>query len=204
MTTLTWRERPTMLGSLLGGFALLVCAAVAISAKLTLPLITARQQEDTQRLLAQVLPNSQYDSMPSQEEVSLTLDGQTVHFFRARQQGAVSAVALFASPRGYGGPIQLLVGIQSDGSLSGVRVISHTETPGLGDKIETSKSDWILGFTGLSLGQPDEAGWHVKKDGGQFDSFTGATITPRGVVKGVHDTLTLFARHRATLLDIKE
>ena len=87
MTTLTWRERPTMLGSLLGGFALLVCAAVAISAKLTLPLITARQQEDTQRLLAQVLPNSQYDRMPSQEEVSLTLDGQTVHFFRARHAG---------------------------------------------------------------------------------------------------------------------
>lgn len=85
-----------------------------------------------------------------------------------------------------------------------MRVISHTETPGLGDKIETAKSDWILGFDGLSLQKPDEQGWHVKKDGGQFDSFTGATITPRAVVKGVHESLQLFAQHRNELLDRKE
>lgn len=203
-TPLALRERPSFLGALLGGFALLVCGAVALSSTLTTPLITLRQQEDTQRLLSQVLPNQAYDQLPSKEELTLTLDGTPVHFFRARQGGQVTAIALFAAPRGYGGEIHLLLGIDAAGTLTGVRVISHTETPGLGDKIETAKSDWILGFDGLSLQKPDEQGWHVKKDGGQFDSFTGATITPRAVVKGVHDSLQLFAQHRNELLDRKE
>ena len=203
-TTLALRERPAFLGALLGGFALLVCGAVALSSTLTTPLITLRQQEDTQRLLAQVLPNQAYDQLPSKEELTLTLGGTPVHFFRARQGGKVTAIALFAAPRGYGGEIHLLLGIDAAGTLTGVRVISHTETPGLGDKIETAKSDWILGFDGLSLHKPDERGWHVKKDGGQFDSFTGATITPRGVVKGVHESLQLFARYQNELLDRKE
>ena len=203
-TPLALRERPAFLGALLGGFALLVCGAVALSSTLTSPFITQRQQEDTQRLLSQVLPNQAYDQLPSKEELTLTLDGAPVHFFRARQGGQVTAIALFASPRGYGGEIHLLLGIDASGTLTGVRVISHTETPGLGDKIETAKSNWILGFNGLSLQKPDEQGWHVKKDGGQFDSFTGATITPRAVVKGVHDSLQLFARHQNELLDRKE
>jgi hypothetical protein len=84
----------------------------------------------------------------------------------------------------------MLLGIDAQGTLTGVRVISHTETPGLGDKIETAKGDWILGFDGLSLHKPDDQGWHVKKDGGQFDSFTGATITPRAVVKGLPPTIS--------------
>ena len=203
-TPLALRERPSFLGALLGGFALLVCGAVALSSTLTSPFITQRQQEDTQRLLSQVLPNQAYDQLPSKEELTLTLDGTPVHFFRARQGGQVTAIALFAAPRGYGGEIHLLLGIDAAGTLTGVRVISHTETPGLGDKIETAKSDWILGFDGLSLQKPDEQGWHVKKDGGQFDSFTGATITPRAVVKGVHESLQLFAQHRNELLDRKE
>src|SRR5574344_1471857 len=203
-TPLALRERPAFLGALLGGFALLVCGAVALSSTLTTPLITLRQQEDTQRLLSQVLPNQAYDQLPSKEELTLTLDGTQVHFFRARQGGQVTAIALFAAPRGYGGEIHLLLGIDAAGTLTGVRVISHTETPGLGDKIETAKSNWILGFNGLSLQKPDEQGWHVKKDGGQCDSFTGATITPRAVVKGVHDSLQLFAQHRTALLDRKE
>ena len=203
MTTilLPLRQQPRFMALLLGGFALLVCGSVAISSRLTAPQILLRQQEDTQRLLTQVLPSSLYDNMPSQDEVTLTLDGQPVHFFRARQGDKVSAIALFASSRGYGGDIQMLLGIDAQGTLTGVRVISHTETPGLGDKIETAKGDWILGFDGLSLHKPDDKGWHVKKDGGQFDSFTGATITPRAVVKGVHESLQLFARHSAQLLD---
>ncbi|MCD8548184.1 MAG: electron transport complex subunit RsxG [Aeromonadaceae bacterium] len=203
-TTLDWKQKPHFMGLLLGGFALLVCVLVATGAHLTAPLIALRTQEDTQKLLDQVIPAELYDGVPSQEPFSLTLDGQTVTGFRARKGGEVTAVALFAETQGYSGPIRLLLGIDAHGVLTGVRVLSHTETPGLGDKIQTNKSDWILGFAGLSLGNPDETGWHVKKDGGQFDGFTGATITPRAVVKGVHESLTLFAKHSAALLDSKE
>jgi len=126
-----------------------------------------------------------------------------VHFFRARQGGVGSGVALFAETSGYSGVIRLLLGIDANGTLTGVRVLSHTETPGLGDAIDLSKSQWVLSFNGKSLQQPNEKGWHVKKDGGQFDSFTGATITPRAVVKGVHEALQLFQRHQNEFLDRK-
>ncbi len=202
MTTLSvpFRDKPLYPSLVLGGFALLVCSAVALSSRLTSPSIALRQQEDTQRMLVQVIPSELYDNNPSQEEISLVLDGQPVHFFRARKDGAVSGVALFAETIGYAGPIRLLLGLDAKGVLTGVRVLSHTETPGLGDKIELSKGEWILGFNGLSLSQPDARGWHVKKDGGQFDGFTGATITPRAVVKGVYESLQLFARHQDAFL----
>ena len=93
------------------------------------------------------------------------------------------------SREGYSGPINLLVAVNVDGTLSGVRVVSHKETPGLGDKIETNKDDWILGFVGKSLSNPSEALWKVRKDGGEFDQFTGATITPRAVVNAVREVL---------------
>ena len=105
--------------------------------------------------------------------------------------GQPSAVILQATaPDGYSGSIFLLIGVLADGRLAGVRVIGHKETPGLGDKIELAKSPWIRSFDGTSLSDPDEAGWAVKKDGGQFDQFAGATITPRAVVKAVHKALT--------------
>ena len=126
----------------------------------------------------------------------------TSQLFRARRDGKVTAIALFAESRGYGGQIKLLLGIDASGVLTGVRVVSHTETPGLGDKIDLSKGNWILGFNGKSLEQPSESHWKVKKDGGDFDSFTGATITPRAVVKGVHESLILFAKHKGELLDL--
>ena len=92
------------------------------------------------------------------------------------------------------------MGVDSNGTLLGVRVIAHAETPGLGDKIEAGKSNWIFGFKGKSLNNPPEDKWLVKKDGGVFDSFTGATITPRGVVAGIHHGLEVFAAHRTELL----
>ena len=104
------------------------------------------------------------------------------------------------APDGYSGSIQLLVAVLADGSLAGVRVLAHKETPGLGDKIELKKSPWIQSFTGKSLQNPDEAGWGVKKDKGQFDQFAGATITPRAVVKAVHHALQYFDAHRGELL----
>ena len=111
----------------------------------------------------------------------------------------VAVVLALIAPDGYGGPIKLLVGINADGSLAGVRVVNHHETPGLGDAIDTRRSNWILGFTGRSLGDPSPAQWAVRKDGGVFDQFTGATITPRAVVKAVKRALVYFEAHRDTL-----
>lgn len=123
-----------------------------------------------------------------------------VTVYRARMQGKpVAAVLSPIAPNGYNGAIKLLVGIRYDGTLAGVYVVSHHETPGLGDKIEEDRSDWILGFAGHSLNNPDEKGWHVKRDGGIFDQFTGATITPRAVVKAVRNSLIYYQQHRDAL-----
>lgn len=127
---------------------------------------------------------------------------EPVTVYRARQQGQpVAAVLNSVAPEGYSGDIDLLVGINVDGTLAGVRVTVHQETPGLGDKIELKRSPWILGFNGRSLTNPPEAAWKVKKDGGVFDQFTGATISPRAVVKAVHNTLLFFQRHREAIFN---
>ena len=104
--------------------------------------------------------------------------GQQVVAYRARRGDQPVAVILrFAAVEGYNGHIDLLLGIEADGRVAGVRVTSHRETPGLGDAIEADKSDWILAFDGTSLGQPARSDWNVRRDGGAFDQFTGATIT---------------------------
>ncbi|MBF0256289.1 MAG: RnfABCDGE type electron transport complex subunit G, partial [Gammaproteobacteria bacterium] len=119
------------------------------------------------------------------------LGANLTQVYRARLRGEPVAVVLGpVVTEGYSGTINLLVAVNRDGSLAGVRVISHKETPGLGDKMEEEKSDWVLGFNGKSLSHPAEALWKVKRDGGVFDQFTGATITPRAVVKAVKQTLS--------------
>ncbi len=125
--------------------------------------------------------------------------------YRARKAGQpVAAVFTAIAPDGYSGNIRILVGVNADGTLAGVRVLSHKETPGLGDPIEVEKSDWILGFDGLSLTNPSEEQWKVKKDGGVFDQFTGATITPRAVVGAVHRALTFFQENKHQLFAPKQ
>ncbi len=120
--------------------------------------------------------------------------------YRARKNGQDVAVVFSSiAANGYNGSIHLLVGIKADGTLSGVRVVKHRETPGLGDVVESSRSDWILGFDGKSLSNPDGRGWKVKRDGGVFDQFTGATITPRAVVKAVHNALLYFQKNQKIL-----
>ena len=122
--------------------------------------------------------------------------------YRARKSGSpVAAVFTSIAPNGYNGKIKLLVGVYFDGTLAGVRVINHKETPGLGDKINVKKSDWILQFKGLSLTNPSESRWKVKKDGGDFDQFTGATITPRAVVTAVKKSLQYFEKNRDELFE---
>ena len=102
---------------------------------------------------------------------------------------------------GYTGKIELLVGIMADGTVSGVRVTKHSETPGLGDAIELHRSQWIKTFDGRSLTSPTESGWALRKDNGAFDQFTGATITPRAVVNEVKNTLLFFKQHKTQILD---
>ena len=120
--------------------------------------------------------------------------------YRARRAGAPVAVILTpVAPDGYAGSIKLMVAVNHDGTLAGVRVLAHRESPGLGDLVEERRSSWVTRFTGRSLADPAPDRWKVKKDGGAFDQFTGATITPRAVVKAVKNALEYFGSHRDEL-----
>lgn len=156
--------------------------------------------------LSQIIP-AQYDNQLLDDRFRFRNElyfpnGQEVVAYRARQQGEPRAVVLkFNAVNGYNGNITLLAGINLNGSLRGVRIISHKETPGLGDAIEIEKSDWVLDFSGKSLNKPNPDRWAVKSDGGEFDQFTGATITPRAVVDAVRLSLEYFEANRAYLFD---
>lgn len=189
----------------LGLFAVATVGLVAITQQGTAARIAVAEREARVQALAQILPSGSYDNhlLDSRREVFDALLGnkKPTPAYLATLKGQPSAVILQATaPDGYSGSIFLLIGILADGRLAGVRVVGHKETPGLGDKIEQAKSPWINSFTGKSLQDPAEAGWAVQKDGGQFDQFAGATITPRAVVKAVHQALRYFDAHQAELL----
>ncbi|MFZ5960955.1 electron transport complex subunit RsxG [Pseudomonas knackmussii] len=190
----------------LGLFAVLCVGLVAVVHQLTQARIEEAQREARGRMLLDLLPAGSYDNHPLDAPVAvfdpkLLGKSQPASGFVARLQGRATAVILPATaPDGYSGAIELLVGVSAEGRLLGVRVVAHKETPGLGDKIELGKSNWLHGFDGRSLNDPDDAGWKVKKDGGQFDQFAGATITPRAVVKATHKALQYFDAHKAELL----
>jgi len=123
-----------------------------------------------------------------------------VRIYRAYDAGTPVAAAFVVTARdGYSGPIRLLVGIRADGTLNGVRVLEHRETPGLGDGIEAQRSDWILQFDGRSLSDPAATGWKIRRDGGEFDQLTGASVTPRAIVRAVYETLAWFAANQAAI-----
>ena len=122
--------------------------------------------------------------------------------YRARLRGEPVAVVFNSiAPNGYSGKIHLLVGVYLDGSIAGVRTVKHAETPGLGDAIEIQKSPWILDFDSKSLDNPARARWSVERDGGEFDQFTGATITPRAVIQAVEKTLLYYEKNADNLFD---
>src|SRR3990167_1379396 len=190
----------------LGLFAIVTVGLVTLIQQATATRIASSQHQAQMRTLEEILPTDSYDNHLLDNTIQvhdpLLLGNklpQTAYI--GLKDGQPSAVILQATaPDGYSGAIRLLVGIQADGHLAGVRVLNHRETPGLGDKVELSKSNWILGFIGKSLSDPGEAGWAVKKDRGEFDQFAGATITPRAVVKAVHNALLYFDQHRTELL----
>jgi electron transport complex protein RnfG len=195
------RRNPLFQAVLLGLFALVAAAALATGDWGTHEEILMRQQEDLKASLVQVIPHDMHDNDLLKDTLTIEgPEGVPVTIYRARKAGHITGVAYRVAGNGYGGEISLIMGVAPSGELLGVRVISHFETPGLGDKIEERKSGWILGFAGLSLTSPPAEQWAVKKDGGHFDQFSGATITPRGVVKAVKQGLEFFAEKREAIL----
>ena len=120
-------------------------------------------------------------------------------YLAKRENQVVAAIIPVTAADGYSGAIDLIVGVNANGSVAGVRVLAHKETPGLGDKVDLKKSDWVLGFNGKTLNNPERSGWAVKKDKGVFDQFTGATITPRAVVAATLRALQYAKANRKTL-----
>jgi electron transport complex protein RnfG len=192
---------------LLGLFAVVTVGLVAVTQQLTAPRIVAAERAAQNQILSQLLPAGSFDNLLQDSQVTLAVDpllgnlsSKTAYI--ARLHGQPTAIILpVTAADGYSGAIHLLVAIKANGQLAGVRVLKHKETPGLGDKIELAKSPWIHGFDGKSLSDPTESGWAVKKDRGQFDQFAGATITPRAVVKAVHQALQYFDAHQRELLN---
>lgn len=165
----------------------------------TSDLIKHHVETEKRETLAEVLPPDLYDNEPLATAVVHEASGaftSPITMYTATKQELFSGAALQSSVWGWGSDIQFIVAVNASGTITGVRVITHKETPGLADKIEISKDDWITGFTGKSLLNTPEADWKVKKDGGKFDQFTGATITPRAVVKGVHQALLQLEQFR--------
>jgi len=193
----------------LGLFAIGTVGSVALLQQGTATRIAAAEREAQVRALAEILPNGSYDNHLLDNRIELNApelghrSPQSAYLALKGDQPSALILPVTA-PDGYSGAIHLLVGIFADGRLAGVRVLGHRETPGLGDKIELAKSDWVRSFEGKSLTDPDEDGWAVKKDRGEFDQFAGATITPRAVVKAVHGALRYFDKHRAQLLGLAE
>lgn len=177
--------------------------------RVTAERIAQQERRVVLQQLGQIIPPDRYDNALQDDLFTFTDEtwfpqGQQVVAYRARRNGQPVAVILrFAAVDGYSGPIDLLAGIEADGHVAGVRVITHRETPGLGDAIEAGKSDWIRSFDGKSLGAPPAAEWAVRRDGGAFDQFTGATITPRAVIKALRLALEYHERHRDLLYSIE-
>lgn len=202
MTTVaepSYRQRLGYHAGVLGGICCLVSVLLIIGNLETRSQIESHIEAEKRATLAQVLPVTLYDNEPLSNVETLPQTGAFTSaptLYTATMKGALSGLALQTSIWGWGSDIQFIAAIDAAGEITGVRVISHKETPGLADKIEIEKDDWILEFNGKSLSNTPESHWAVKKDGGDIDQFTGATITPRAVVKGVHQALQVLDKHR--------
>ncbi len=182
-------------GMLLLIFTMVSVLFVTLTQDTTQEKIQYNEEQLLIKRLAELVSNYDNDILKEKYDQVLTLHGikQTIGIYPAKRNGQTFAYLVeHTYPNGYNGSIRLLTGISVDETLLGVRVVAHKETPGLGDKIETRKSDWIKQFTGLSLSNPTQDNWKVKRDGGVFEAFTGATITPRAIVTASYQVLELF------------
>ncbi len=190
----------------LGLFAVITGGTIAVTQQLTADRIEEQQARAEAAALYEIIPESVHDNnllnaiilLPPSNRVAIR--GPVIARVASQDGEPVGLILPAVAPDGYSGDIHLLVGINLSGEILGVRVTGHRETPGLGDRIELKKSDWILSFEGRSLENPEPRQWNVKKNGGVFDQFTGATITPRAVVRAVEDTLLYFHEHRPEIV----
>ena len=201
------KEAITKNSLLLAAFALFVAAGLAGTEINTRDARAASLRAVQSKALEEIIPPADHDNVLLDDNI-ITSDTEylklkkdkTIHI--ARVKGEITAFIIpVRAPDGYGGAIDSIVGVRVDGTLAGVRVITHSETPGLGDKIDLKKSPWVLSFNEKSLENLTEKQWKVKKDKGVFDQFTGATITPRAVVQSIHNTLKFYQANKTVLFE---
>ncbi|PTQ17569.1 electron transport complex subunit RsxG [Vibrio splendidus] len=192
-------------GLVLAIFACASTGLVAVTHYLTKDQIKQQEQAQLLSVLNQVIPHNLHDNELFSACTLVEAEGlgteQAMPAYIATLNGEPSAIAIEAiAPDGYNGAIKVIVGMKIDGTILGTRVLSHRETPGLGDKIDLRVSDWILSFAGKQVTESNLDRWKVRKDGGDFDQFTGATITPRAVVKSVKQAVQYVNQNNQALL----
>jgi electron transport complex protein RnfG len=197
-------------------FAVVTAGLLAFTYVNTKSTIVAAERQAAKRALQEIVSANRIDNdlmvdaievpVAALEILGLSKESNDKHTIAiGKKNNHIIAIIVPAiAPDGYGGEIKLLVGVNSDGSVAGVRVLAHQETPGLGDKVDLKRSDWILSFNQRSLSNPLPAKWKVKKDGGKFDQFTGATITPRAIVKQVYNVLTVVRDYHPLLFSTEK
>lgn len=194
---------------LLGVFALATTALLALTAEFTKERIANAEREAQQKALFEIVPRARHDNDLLSETIQVPEDAWTglglksggeIHVAR-HTDDTIAVIIPAVAPDGYSGDIKMIVGINADGTIAGVRILDHHETPGLGDKVDLKKTPWVLSFNDKSLQAPAVSLWKVKKDGGNFDQFAGATITPRAVVNQVRRVLEFVDAHRDELFN---
>ncbi len=197
-------------GVTLAVIAALCTALVALTYTATAERIEANEQAWLESSLQPALSGLFFDSGVTESMISIPpphdLPGsEAALVYRVYAEDAPVAALFVVSARdGYAGPIRLLVGIDVSGTVTGVHVLEHRETPGLGDRVESGKSDWVRQFDGRSLTDPATAGWAIKRDGGQFDQLTGASVTPRAIVRAIRETLQYFDAHAEEIFVLQQ
>jgi len=192
-------------GVTLAIIAAICTSLVALTWQFTAERIETNQRAWLERSLQPALAGLFFDSPVTESRVIIRpphdLPGsEAIIVYRIYAgEDAVAALFVVSASDGYAGPIRLLIGVAIDGTVTGVRVLEHRETPGMGDKIEITKSDWVLQFDGHSLRDPEPGQWAILGDGGEFDQLTGASVTPRAIIKAIKETLTYFDAHRAAI-----
>lgn len=194
---------------LLGALALIATMLIAGTAHFTKERIKKAEYKTQQKALFEIVPRARHDNdllsttikFPESAWAGLGLKSGGDIYAARHADETIAVIILAVAPDGYSGDIRMMVGINADGTIAGVRILNHHETPGLGDKIDLKKSQWVTEFNGKSLESPAKSQWKVKKDGGDFDQFSGATITPRAVVNQVRRVLEFVDAHRDELFN---
>lgn len=194
-TAANFRSKIPYQAALLGGVCAIISLILITGNTTTKVLIEEQINQDKLAMMEDVMPAKLYDNNPLKESQIISdspFFANPATLMKASKNQSLSGVILQITVQGWGGKIQLIMGVDAKGEIVGVRIVNHKETPGLADKIEVSKSPWITSFNGKSLANTPQKNWAVKKDGGEYDQFAGATITPRAVVKGVHQGMLFY------------